>query len=193
MGIEALSRGASAGVFCEQDSHALQILAHNLSLLPIATHHELGSLDLAPANSRALESRISKASSLDSITQSPIDSALDSGALLHVDSAPSAYILRGDSFAHLPHVLAWLESSALQGALTHGILYLDPPFCIRENYADIYEKCANLIDSIVAPSLRHIIIEHSSAQGFADRIGRFALRRSRRFGKSTLTYFTQGV
>ena len=175
MGIEALSRGARVGVFCEQDLRALHALERNLSLLPIATHH---ALDFVESKGQDF-------------------SRLDSGALDLIDcvslcpqaeASQRAYMLRGDSFISLPSVLAWLESCALK-----GILYLDPPFCIRENYADIYEKCANLAASISSLNLRHIIIEHSSEYMFAQQIGRFVQHKTRRFGKSTLTYFTQGA
>lgn len=99
--------------------------------------------------------------------------------------SPCAYIVRGDSFVSLGEILRICKLPS--------ILYLDPPFCIRQNYADIYEKCASLIDSIASPNLRHIIIEHSSEYKFADVIGDFSKSKSKRFGKSTLTYFTQGV
>ncbi|MBR2494797.1 16S rRNA (guanine(966)-N(2))-methyltransferase RsmD [Helicobacter sp.] len=98
---------------------------------------------------------------------------------------PCAYIARGDSFVILGEILRSCELPS--------ILYLDPPFCIRQNYADIYEKCASLIGSIASPNLKHIIIEHSSEYKFADVIGDFSKSKSKRFGKSTLTYFTQGA
>lgn len=169
MGIEALSRGARVGVFCERDLCALHALERNLSLLPIATHHALDSTDSSELESNKLDSG-------------------GLGLVEQVDSSQQAYILRDDSFISLPSAFAWLESRAFR-----GVLYLDPPFCIRENYADIYEKCASLIASIGGASLRHIIIEHSSAYVFAEQIGRFIQHKTRRFGKSTLTYFIQGA
>ncbi|STO97602.1 DNA methylase [Helicobacter canis] len=98
---------------------------------------------------------------------------------------PCACIVQGDSFSNLTDIL---RTCAMP-----SILYLDPPFCIRQNYADIYEKCANLIDSVASPYLKLIIIEHSSGYTFADVIGDFTQSKTRRFGKSALTYFTKGA
>lgn len=96
-----------------------------------------------------------------------------------------AHIIKGDSFLTLPPLLATFAHSS--------ILYLDPPFFIRENYANIYEKCASLIAQIHNPAIKILIVEHSSLYTFGEQIGDFILTKSRRFGKSTLTYFTQGA
>lgn len=90
-------------------------------------------------------------------------------------------IIQGDSLQNLPTFLATLTDSS--------ILYIDPPFFIRQNYADIYEKCANIIAHIHSRALGLIIIEHSSLYAFEECLGCFSQVRTKRFGKSSLTYF----
>ena len=90
-------------------------------------------------------------------------------------------IIQGDSLQNLPTFLATLTDSS--------ILYIDPPFFIRQNYADIYEKCANIIAHIHSKALGLIIIEHSSLYAFKECLGCFSQVRTKRFGKSSLTYF----
>ncbi|WP_288546210.1 RsmD family RNA methyltransferase [uncultured Helicobacter sp.] len=95
-----------------------------------------------------------------------------------------AEIFVGNSFIELPKFLRTLQNPSL--------LYLDPPFSIRQNYADIYENCANLIRTIDTPFVREIIIEHYSSYHFSTQIGMFLQTKTRKFGKSSLSYFTQG-
>lgn len=90
-------------------------------------------------------------------------------------------IIQGDSLQNLPAFLTTLADSS--------ILYIDPPFFIRQNYADIYEKCANIIAHIHSRALGLIIIEHSSLYAFKECLGCFSQVRTKRFGKSSLTYF----
>lgn len=93
----------------------------------------------------------------------------------------SHQIIQGDSLQNLPTFLATLTDSS--------ILYIDPPFFIRQNYADIYEKCANIIAHIHSSALELVIIEHSSLYAFRECLGCFSQVRTKRFGKSSLTYF----
>lgn len=90
-------------------------------------------------------------------------------------------IIQGDSLQNLPTFLTTLTDSS--------VLYIDPPFFIRQNYADIYEKCANIIAHIHSRALGLIIIEHSSLYAFKECLGCFSQVRTKRFGKSSLTYF----
>lgn len=90
-------------------------------------------------------------------------------------------IIQGDSLQNLPTFLATLTD--------YSVLYIDPPFFIRQNYADIYEKCANIIAHIHSRALGLIIIEHSSLYAFKECLGCFSQVRTKRFGKSSLTYF----
>lgn len=196
MGLEALSRGALGAVFCEMDSSAISVLRQNLALLGVAEPKTLDSArqDLAlslriheseamceleskktkTSDSARLDSSFTGATRLDSARENPAAAA-----------KPRAQIMQGDSFATLPKLLADIA--------TPSILYLDPPFFIRQDYADIYEKCANLIAQISNDAIELVVIEHSSLHAFGAQIGRFALQKVKKFGKSSLTYFTQGA
>ncbi len=93
-------------------------------------------------------------------------------------------IISNDSFLSLPKFLESLQEVS--------ILYLDPPFSIRQNYADIYKKCVNLINGIENRFVEKIIIEHISSYIFPSQVGRFVNTKYKKFGKSALTYFIQG-
>ena len=70
------------------------------------------------------------------------------------------------------------------------ILYLDPPFSIREGMGDIYERLIAYVKSLEIFSVSFIVFEHWSEYNMPLQIGRFTQLKSRRFGKSTLTYYT---
>jgi len=67
--------------------------------------------------------------------------------------------------------------------------YFDPPFAIRENMEDIYDKTMDLIKSIDKDSCEAVIIEYMSSLKLPDSIGDFKLLKNRKFGKSSLAYY----
>lgn len=69
------------------------------------------------------------------------------------------------------------------------ILYLDPPFCIREGMEDIYEQCFTFIRSLTQGFVNLIVFEHWSEYNIPHFIGDFGLHKTRKFGKTTLTYY----
>lgn len=95
-----------------------------------------------------------------------------------------AELRRGDSFEELPRILQILEDHD-----EAAFFYVDPPFSIRENQEDIYEKTTGLIASIPPERVLMIAVEHMTGVLFPDRIGGFTLDKSRKFGKTTLSYF----
>ncbi len=94
----------------------------------------------------------------------------------------NARIIAGDSFENFLPFVDEYTSDAL-------LVYLDPPFNIRENYAQIYERLLDLIIKMDAQKVRFIVIEHHSKVVFAQQIGSFASFKVREFGKTTLSYF----
>lgn len=70
------------------------------------------------------------------------------------------------------------------------ILYLDPPFCIREGMQDIYQDCFKLVERLSANQVRFVVFEHWSEYEMPFVLGDFELHKSRQFGKSSLTYYT---
>lgn len=98
---------------------------------------------------------------------------------------PSACeVFEGDSFTNITHVkkrLASLGESAF--------IYVDPPFSYREGMEEIYDKTLEMIASFPLEMATLIIIEHMSTLELPDSIGEFNRIKSKRFGKTSLTYY----
>lgn len=69
------------------------------------------------------------------------------------------------------------------------ILYLDPPFYIRDGQEAIYERLLLKIAKLTQFFFSLIIFEHWSEYNAPDKIGIYALLKTRRFGQSALTYY----
>ncbi|PAF41233.1 16S rRNA (guanine(966)-N(2))-methyltransferase RsmD [Helicobacter sp. 11S03491-1] len=87
----------------------------------------------------------------------------------------------GDTFLLLPQNISKNKQKK--------ILYLDPPFHIREHYIDIYQKCITLVELIWEYNLFLIIFEHSSDYKLPQNIAHFSIIKQKKFGKSSLTYY----
>jgi len=99
---------------------------------------------------------------------------------------PSACsVFSGDSFANIKEVVAKLKKKN-----EDAYFYVDPPFSIREGMEDIYDKTINLIASLPPESVKMIIIEHMTGLEIADEIGPFHIKKSKKFGNTSLTYLT---
>ena len=97
---------------------------------------------------------------------------------------PSACeIFAGDSFENIGAVMKTLKRKN-----TDAYIYIDPPFSIREGMEDIYEKMLKLIASLPKECVKLIIIEHMSSLKIPHAIGEFKTKKSKKFGKTTLTY-----
>lgn len=95
--------------------------------------------------------------------------------------SPSLSAIYGDTFLLLPDILKNLKEEA--------ILYLDPPFDIREGYQEIYKDLVQLLNNADLSKLKFIIFEHNSQVKIQDEIKNFKLSKSKKFGNTTLTYF----
>jgi 16S rRNA (guanine966-N2)-methyltransferase len=69
------------------------------------------------------------------------------------------------------------------------IFYIDPPFDIRENQENIYEKVINLFELFPQDLTLLIAIEHISTFSFKEEIGSFIQKKKKKFGNTTLSYF----
>jgi len=98
-----------------------------------------------------------------------------------------AKVLEGDSFQRVREVY-----EALDYAEIPALYYMDPPFAIRENFSDIYEKVCALIRKIPHKARTMVVVEHASEQEFTAPVGDFIPFKNRRFGKTSLTYFLPG-
>ncbi|MBL0687683.1 MAG: 16S rRNA (guanine(966)-N(2))-methyltransferase RsmD [Sulfurospirillum sp.] len=89
--------------------------------------------------------------------------------------------IHGDSFKEFPKFINTLKQKAF--------FYFDPPFSIRDDMQNIYENTFKLI-KIVPKELSHmIVIEHMSSQKMPDIIGKHVVKKIKKFGESSLTYY----
>lgn len=87
----------------------------------------------------------------------------------------------GDSFLKTEEILKKIDFQS--------ILYIDPPFEIRQGFEDVYEKVINLIEKVGEFDIFLICIEHRSEVKFDENIGKFRLLKSKKFGSTTLSYY----
>ncbi|MCF6310442.1 MAG: 16S rRNA (guanine(966)-N(2))-methyltransferase RsmD [Sulfurimonas sp.] len=99
----------------------------------------------------------------------------------------SCEVFAGDSFANIKNVVKILQKKDKT-----AYFYIDPPFNIREGMEDIYDKTINMIASLPKDNVELIIIEHMTGLEIPDNIGPFTLKKSKKFGNTTLTYFECG-
>lgn len=93
-------------------------------------------------------------------------------------------VYEGDSFNNITQVKKRLASLGKR-----AFIYVDPPFSYREGMEAIYDQTIELIASIPLELARLIIIEHMSTLELPDSIGHFNRLKSKKFGKTSLTYY----
>lgn len=93
--------------------------------------------------------------------------------------------IQGNAFVQTPLILEFLKNSKEE-----VILYIDPPFDFREGMEDIYDKSFRMIENIENSNIFKIIIEHESKLEVPKILGKFSLEKTRKFGKSSLSYFS---
>ena len=91
-------------------------------------------------------------------------------------------IINGDTFNTTPAIVARQNLPV--------ILYLDPPFDIRDGFADVYEKCVNLARNLPKDKIYLIAFEHASHLNLPENIGAFTLLKSKKFGNTSLSYYS---
>lgn len=92
-------------------------------------------------------------------------------------------VYKGDTFTNIAAVV-----KALQKRGEKAYFYIDPPFNIREGMEDIYDKTISLIASLPKECVKLIIIEHVSGLEITATIGSYNIKKSKKFGNTTLTY-----
>jgi len=93
----------------------------------------------------------------------------------------SCEVIYGDTFVEFPKLLSKLENKT--------IFYIDPPFDIREGMEDIYQKSIKLIEDIPKDLSFLIAVEHISKLKLPNEIGEHTKIKSKKFGKSSITYY----
>jgi len=66
---------------------------------------------------------------------------------------------------------------------------VDPPFSYREGMEEIYDKTLHLIASFPPKLAKLVIIEHMSTLELPETIGEYHRIKSKKFGKTSLTYY----
>jgi 16S rRNA (guanine966-N2)-methyltransferase len=103
---------------------------------------------------------------------------------LEMLSIQNARVYNVDSFEFFPELLGTLSKKEKR------IFYFDPPFSIRENMEDIYENCLSLINAIEPKPLDIVAVEYMTGHELPEKIGAFNKVKSKKFGKTSIAYYT---
>ncbi|MCF6340246.1 MAG: 16S rRNA (guanine(966)-N(2))-methyltransferase RsmD [Sulfurimonas sp.] len=93
-------------------------------------------------------------------------------------------VFAGDSFVNIKSVIKVLDKND-----ESAYFYVDPPFNIREGMENIYNKTIQMIAFLPKERVKLIIIEHMSSLKLEDKIGPYNIKKSKKFGNTTLTYY----
>lgn len=92
-------------------------------------------------------------------------------------------VYSGDTFLNIAAVV-----KSLQKRGEDAYFYIDPPFNVREGMEDIYERTISLIASLPKECVKLIIVEHMSSLEIPKIIGPYSIKKSKKFGNTSLTY-----
>jgi 16S rRNA (guanine(966)-N(2))-methyltransferase RsmD len=99
----------------------------------------------------------------------------------------SCQTMLGDTFVQLPHIIRSLKNSAEE-----LVVYIDPPFDYRDGMEDVYEKAFDIVRAIENDNIFLICFEHVTSLDIPKTLGKFVQTKQKKFGKSTLSYYTLG-
>ncbi len=98
---------------------------------------------------------------------------------------PSACeVYAGDSFTNIDAVIKSIKKRDEK-----AYIYIDPPFSVREGMEDVYDKMLSLIVHLPKEAVKMLIIEHMTGLELPTDINSFKLKKSKKFGNTTLTYY----
>lgn len=92
-------------------------------------------------------------------------------------------VYSGDTFLNIAAVV-----KSLQKRGEDAYFYIDPPFNVREGMEDIYERTISMIASLPKECVKLIIVEHMSSLEIPKIIGPYTIKKSKKFGNTSLTY-----
>jgi len=95
-----------------------------------------------------------------------------------------ATAIPGNSFDLFPGIYSQIKNYGIK-----TYFYFDPPFSSREGMEDIYDKTIALIAMIQEEICEMVIVEHMTAISMPENIGTLKLRKRKKFGKSSLSYY----
>jgi len=90
----------------------------------------------------------------------------------------------GDTFEVFPKVMENLKNRS-----NELVIYIDPPFDFRDGMVDIYDRCFEMVSKIENDNILLICFEHVTTLEMPETLGKFELSKSKKFGKSTLSYY----
>ena len=96
----------------------------------------------------------------------------------------NAQMIFGDTFVEFPKLLTSLKNSNEE-----LIIYIDPPFDFRDGMEYIYDRSFEMIKNIENENVSLICMEHVTSLEVPENLGLFTMIKSKKFGKSTLSYF----
>ncbi len=96
----------------------------------------------------------------------------------------NSVVIFGDTFLKTPAILEQLKNSNEE-----IILYIDPPFDFREGMDKIYDKTFDMVRDITNENVILVTFEHLSTIEMPDTLGKFTKHKTKKFGKSALTYY----
>ena len=103
---------------------------------------------------------------------------------LKITDNSNATVLFGDSFEKINEIILKLEEKNEK-----AYFYIDPPFPIREDMDGIYDRIIEMIKLIPSNVIEMVIIEHMTLVKFPDDIAKLKQTKSKKFGKTSLTYY----
>jgi 16S rRNA (guanine(966)-N(2))-methyltransferase RsmD len=103
---------------------------------------------------------------------------------LKEEDSKKCEIILGDSFDTI-----WDVVDILKREKDKAFFYFDPPFAIRKGYENIYEKVIDVIKFLPKINVEKIMIEHQSNYEFPENIAKYKKLKTRKFGKSSVTYY----
>ncbi len=90
----------------------------------------------------------------------------------------------GDTFIKTPSIIEQLKNSN-----DEIILYIDPPFDFRDGMEKIYDKTFDMVKNITNENVLLVTFEHLSTIEMPEILGKFTKQKTKKFGKSALTYY----
>ena len=103
---------------------------------------------------------------------------------IHRLNAAHATAVQGDSFELFPDIYRRIEREGIR-----SYFYFDPPFSIRAGMEEIYDKTLALIEMIAPKVCEGVIIEHMTSLKLPKMIGSLTQEKTKKFGKSSLSYY----
>ena len=95
-----------------------------------------------------------------------------------------SHLFYGDSFEKFESIYAMVKKSNEK-----TYFYFDPPFATRDGMDDIYDKTIALIETIEPEVCEMVIVEHMTNLDMPETIGKMVLKKRKKFGRSTMTYY----